>query len=65
MAEEMFTPEAPNGTDVTPAALAAVAVSLVTGCAVQAMSDPEGFDTASYLAAVQHLLGRLAASPSA
>lgn len=44
--------------DVTPAALAAVAVSLVTGYAVQAMSDPTHFDGAGYLAAAQALVER-------
>ena len=64
MAAEMFPAGSATGRDVTPAALAAVAVSLVTGCAVQAMSDPDGFDTASYLAAVQHLFERLVVTPS-
>lgn len=45
---------------VAPAALAAVAVSLITGYAVQAMSDPKRFDAAGYLAAAQALVERLA-----
>lgn len=45
---------------LTPDALAAVAVSLINGCAVQMMIDPERFDTAAYLAAVQGLVGTLA-----
>jgi AcrR family transcriptional regulator len=59
LAEEMLPAGAPHESGVTPAALAAVAVSLVTGCAVQSMSDPEGFDTGAYLAAVHGLIGRL------
>lgn len=42
---------------VTPDGLAAVAVSLITGCAVQAMIDPEGFDMAEYRAAAQGVMG--------
>jgi AcrR family transcriptional regulator len=64
LAEEMLPAGAPHDADVTPAALAAVAVSLVTGCAVQAMSDPDGFDTAAYLAAAQGLIERLSPSPA-
>lgn len=63
LAEEMLPATAPGGTDVTPAALAAVAVSLITGCAVQAMSDPDHFDTTAYLAAAQGLIERLAPAP--
>lgn len=40
--------------------LAAVAVSFINGCAVQAMIDPDGFDVGGYLAAVQGMLGQLA-----
>jgi AcrR family transcriptional regulator len=43
----------------TPAGLAATAVSLIIGYPVQAMSDPDHFDVAEYLAAVQGLLGQL------
>ena len=39
------------------AGLAAVAVSWINGCAVQAMIDPLHFDTAEYLAAVQGMIG--------
>jgi len=41
-------------------AMAAVAVSWIHGCAVQAMIDPARFDTDGYLAAVRGLIGRLA-----
>ena len=36
--------------------LAAVAVSWVNGCAVQAMIDPGHFDIEQYLAAVERIL---------
>jgi TetR/AcrR family transcriptional repressor of bet genes len=50
----------------TPDGLAAMAVSWIHGCAVQAMVDPEHFDTAEYLAAVRGMVGQLAPSePSA
>ena len=39
--------------------MAAVAVSWIHGCAVQAMIDPAGFDTDDYLAAVRGVIGRL------
>jgi TetR/AcrR family transcriptional regulator, transcriptional repressor of bet genes len=39
--------------------LAAVAVSWIQGCALQAMNDPEHFDTAEYLAAVRSTVGQL------
>jgi TetR/AcrR family transcriptional repressor of bet genes len=64
MAEELVPADAPHGTDVTPDALAAVAVSLINGCAVQAMIDPEHFDTGEYLTAVQALIERLATTPA-
>ena len=41
-------------------AMAAVAVSWMHGCAVQAMIDPRQFDTAEYLAAVRGFTARLA-----
>ena len=44
---------------LTPDALAAVAVSLINGCAVQMMIDRDRFDTAAYLAAVEGLIARL------
>jgi AcrR family transcriptional regulator len=41
----------------TPAGMAATAVSLIVGCAVQAMIDPEHFDVEEYLSSVQGILG--------
>ena len=64
MAEEMLPAASPNGIDVTPDALAAVAVSLVSGYAVQAMIDPDHFDTGAYLAAAQSLIERLVPTPA-
>jgi AcrR family transcriptional regulator len=43
----------------TPAGLAATAVSLIVGYPVQAMIDPDHFDVAEYLAAVDGILGQL------
>jgi TetR/AcrR family transcriptional regulator, transcriptional repressor of bet genes len=40
--------------------LAAVAVSWIHGCAVQAMVDPAEFDTEGYLAAVRRMIGGIA-----
>jgi TetR/AcrR family transcriptional repressor of bet genes len=57
IAEEVLS--AKPGRLGTPAGMAAAAVSLIVGCAVQAMIDPEHFDVAEYLAAVQGILGRL------
>jgi hypothetical protein len=46
--------------DATPDGLAAVAVSFIQGCAVQAMIDPDHFDLEEYLAAVEGIIERLA-----
>jgi TetR/AcrR family transcriptional regulator, transcriptional repressor of bet genes len=59
MAELLLAePEAFPG--VTADGLAAVAVSWIHGCAVQALVDPDHFDTEQYLAAVRGVVGRLA-----
>ncbi|HEX6806947.1 MAG TPA: TetR/AcrR family transcriptional regulator [Gemmatimonadaceae bacterium] len=42
---------------VTPEGLAAIAVSLINGCAVQAMVDSEHFDIAEYRASAQRVMG--------
>jgi AcrR family transcriptional regulator len=42
--------------DVTAASLAAVCVSFVEGCAVQAIMDPEHFDVESFMACVEALI---------
>jgi hypothetical protein len=41
---------------VTPEGLATLAVSVIKGCAVQAMMDPEGFDITQYLVAARSLV---------
>lgn len=46
----------------TPDGYAAVAVSLVSGCAMQAMIDPDGFDMAAYFGAVHDMIEPLGAS---
>jgi TetR/AcrR family transcriptional repressor of bet genes len=57
LAEEALQTDRARFTGATPEGLAAVAVSLITGCAVQAMIDPEGFDIAEYRAAAQSVMG--------
>jgi TetR/AcrR family transcriptional regulator, transcriptional repressor of bet genes len=64
VAEEVLRTERAAFGGVTPDGLAAVAVSFVNGCAVQAMIDPTRFDIEEYLAAVRSLLGQLT-SPAA
>jgi TetR/AcrR family transcriptional regulator, transcriptional repressor of bet genes len=59
VAEEVLRTEQAAFGGVTPDGLAAVAVSFVNGCAVQAMIDPTRFDIEEYLAAVRSLLGQL------
>jgi AcrR family transcriptional regulator len=48
---------------VTPEGLAAVAVSFINGCAVQAMIDPDHFDIEQHLAASAVMLDRPAQPP--
>jgi TetR/AcrR family transcriptional regulator, transcriptional repressor of bet genes len=57
---ELLHAESASFAGVTADGLAAVAVSWIHGCAVQALVDPEHFDTDQYLAAVRGILGRLA-----
>jgi TetR/AcrR family transcriptional regulator, transcriptional repressor of bet genes len=58
--EEMIRAEPSAFAGMTADGLAAVAVSWIHGCAVQAMSDPERFDIDEYIAAVRGLMGQLA-----
>ena len=60
MAEAVLETEPMRFPLVTPEGLAAVAVSFIKGCAVQAMIDPEHFDIEEYLQAAEGLLGQLA-----
>lgn len=48
---------------VSPDGMAAVAVSLIEGCAIQAVIDPAGFDVAQYLDNVNALLGSVPSEP--
>jgi TetR/AcrR family transcriptional regulator, transcriptional repressor of bet genes len=57
--EDVVRAEPARFDGATPEGLAAVAVSFINGCAVQAMIDPDGFDVGEYLAAVQGMLGQL------
>ena len=60
LTEEVLAAAPARFTGVSPEALAAVAVSFINGCAVQAMIDPAGFDVEKYLAALRGMLGGLA-----
>ena len=60
MAEEVLEAEPERFSHVTPDGLAAVAVSFIKGCAVQAMIDPDRFNIQEYLLAAEGLLGQLA-----
>jgi AcrR family transcriptional regulator len=58
--EELLVAEPATFAGVTADGLAAVAVSWIHGCAVQAMIDPLHFDADEYLAAVRGMAGQLA-----
>lgn len=62
--EELLRAEPATFVGVTAEALAAVAVSWMQGCAVQAMNDPEHFDTDAYLAAVRGIVAQLPGTAS-
>lgn len=57
---ELIRAEPATFVGVTAEGLAAVAVSWIHGCAVQATIDPEHFDTDQYFGAVRGIIGRLA-----
>jgi TetR/AcrR family transcriptional regulator, transcriptional repressor of bet genes len=57
--EELLAAEPQAFAGATADGLAGVAVSWIHGCAVQAMVDPEHFDTDEYLAAVRRMIGAL------
>jgi AcrR family transcriptional regulator len=65
LTEAVLAAEPARFTGVSPQALAAVAVSFINGCAVQAMIDPGGFDVEKYLAALRGMLGQLGKRPRA
>lgn len=60
LAEQVLETEPERFPQVTPDGLAAVAVSFIKGCAVQAMLDPDCFDIRESLVAAEGLLGQLA-----
>jgi TetR/AcrR family transcriptional regulator, transcriptional repressor of bet genes len=47
---------------VTPEGVAAVAVSLIHGCALQSVIDPKGFDVRQHFDAAAQMLGRLSSA---
>jgi TetR/AcrR family transcriptional repressor of bet genes len=57
MTEEMVRTEPARSAGVTADGLAAVAVSFINGCAVQAMIDPAHFGLEEFLAAVDGMIG--------
>jgi AcrR family transcriptional regulator len=57
--EELLLAEPAAFAGATADGLAAVAVSWIQGCAVQAMIDPGHFDTDEYLASVRSMISRL------
>ena len=59
------TESAYDAPGATSEGLAAVAVSLVHGCALQAVIDPKGFSVQQHFDAAAHLLERLASPPLA
>jgi len=58
--EELLRAEPARFAGATADGMAAVAMSWIHGCAVQAMIDPARFDTDEYLAAVRRIAGQLA-----
>ena len=58
--EELLQAEPARFAGATADGMAAMAVSWIHGCAVQAMIDPVRFDTDEYLAAVRGMVGQLA-----
>ena len=62
-AAEMLPVETSASSELTADGLAAVAVSLINGFAVQAMIDPQHFDRSAYIAAVDALVERLTSVP--
>jgi AcrR family transcriptional regulator len=64
MAGEVLEAEPERFSHVTADGLAAVAVSFIKGCAVQAMIDPDHFDIREYLEAAEALLGQLGRAAS-
>lgn len=57
LTEEVLHADAARFPGATAEGLAAIAVSFINGCAVQAMIDPDHFDVGEYLTSVQGILG--------
>lgn len=57
--DEMLRAEPAAYVGATADGMAAVAVSWIHGCAIQAMVDPDHFDSDQYLAAVRAMIGQL------
>jgi AcrR family transcriptional regulator len=64
IAAQVLAAEPARFPEVSAEGLAAVAVSFIKGCAVQAMIDAEHFDIEEYLMAAQGLVGQLASAPA-
>ena len=62
VAEGVLRADSAHHGAVTPDGLAAVAVSLISGCAMQVMIDPDAFDLAAYFGAVRGIIEPLGAS---
>jgi TetR/AcrR family transcriptional regulator, transcriptional repressor of bet genes len=60
--EELIRAEPATFDGITAEGLAAVGVSWIQGYAIQAMNDPDYFDTDGYLAAVRGMFGQLVRS---
>jgi len=60
--EELISAEPTTFSGVTADGLAAVVVSWIHGCAVQATYDPEHFDSEEYFAAVRGIIGQFGRS---
>lgn len=60
IAAQVLAAEPERFLGVTPDGLAALAVSVIKGCAVQSMIDPDNFDISEFLAAANGLIGQLA-----
>ena len=60
IAAQVLAAEPDRFLGVTPDGLAAVAVSIIKGCAVQSMIDPDHFDIDEFLVAANGLIGQLA-----
>jgi TetR/AcrR family transcriptional repressor of bet genes len=58
LAEDVLRTEGAQFPGLTSEGLAAIAVSFINGCAVQAMIDPDRFDIEEYLVAVQGIGGQ-------